>query len=442
MAGALIALTGVLVATSLFNTANSGLPVFYASVLIPLLSGIHPNSSFLVARVCHLEMRVYFTVALQTAALFCVTLIQMIWFSLEADSEIVHLVSRIMFLVYFVICVRYVRGEVAWSAMLWTRRLLIAVFLYGAYQLPAKLLGWPLFLDWLRNNKSYSLYGYDAAGWTSMVRSTGIFAEPAQATVPVVVAILLNLYIPVKPISKWIGWLSITLFGLTSASRGMWLTIGGLALGYNFSRVKPLGRWLNSYRLTQVSLIVLTALLFPCWAIFASSNSDADLSQQERSGSVVLGMYMIRDSPVIGFGWNSASTLSNDYLRDIALPNAVNIEGEFIQNMVVSYWQQAGLAGLVLAVLPLILVWRWSTAEAGLKWGTLCSFLVAGGVGDFGYVSLTWLWMALLINVSTIRHPAADRLKANASSFGAGRDLPSFASTPTGFLSNVKEETC
>jgi len=417
LAGLLFALTGVLIATSFFNTASSGIPVFYATILIPIISGIRPRPIFLAAKARGPELWIYFMVATEVIALISVTLIQTIWFSLSSDSQIIHVAARIMFLAYFAICVRYVRDGIAWNTMLWLRRLLIAAFFYGVYQVPAKLLGLPLFLDWLRNNKSYMNYGYDAAGWTSMIRSTAIFAEPSQATIPMVVAILLNLYLPLKRTSRRIGWLSIFLFTLTSASRSMWLTTAGLIVGYMLSRVKRLGPWLSSRRLIPITLLLITYTLVPAWALIGSQTRDADLSQQERAGGIVLGIFMIRDSPLIGFGWNSASVLSDNYLRTAGLPNAMNIEGGFIQNMLVSYWQQAGLPGVILALLPFVVVWRWSTASSGLKWGTLCAFLVAGGVGgDFGYLSLTWLWMALLVNVGTITDPRAKILQNNPTS--------------------------
>jgi hypothetical protein len=427
VAGLLIALTGVLIDTSVFNTSTSGIPFYYLMLLIPLLSGLNPQSPFLSATTHGAELEIYVTVGLQAAALICVTMIQIAWFSLDGASEFVHLSARIMPLVYFAICIRYVRRQFALSTLYWLRRILIVVFLYGVYQLPAKFLGLPLFLDWLRNNKSNLLYKYDAAGWTDMIRSTSIFSEPSQAMIPIIVAILLNLYLPAGRLSRIIGWLSIIAFSLASASRSSWLAIAGLIFGCFISKVGMLRPWLTRRRFVTLAAIIIAILILPSWALIDANMSHTDLSQQERSGSVLLGISMIQNSPLIGFGWNSAGRIADKYLRQSTLPAAANIQGEFIQSMPVSYWEQAGLAGLMLAVLPLFAIWKWHSASPGLRWGTLCSFLVAGGVADFGYISLSWLWIALLVNMGTISDPRVADLQ--------DRSLPSSELNPTALLS-------
>src|SRR5579872_391890 len=412
LGGFLIALTGVLVATSLVNTSSSGLPVFYLAVLIPLFSGLNPHSIFLAAKARWSEAALYFFTALVAIALAAVTSIQTIWFSLDLSSQTTHLIARLMFLIYFAICIRYVRGDFAFSTLVWLRRLPIGCFLYGIYQLPAKLLGLPLFLDWLRNNKSYMFYGYDAAGWTAMVRSTSIFAEPSQATIPVAVAVLLNLRLPLGKLSRFFGWLAISAFTLTCASRSLWLTLLALLVGYNLWRFRRLRPWLVRRRALPVIVLIAIVLITPTWSFIASRSPDADISEQERSGGIVAGIYTIRDSPLIGFGWNSAIRRADDYLRSSSLPNAANVQGGFIDNMLVSYWEQAGLAGLLLALYPLLVVWRWADTAPELRWATLLVLVAAGGFGgDIGYVSLTWLWMALLVNMGSIADPHAWRLQ-------------------------------
>lgn len=407
LGGFLIALTGVLVATSLVNTSSSGLPVFYLVVLIPLFSAVNPRSVFLAGKAPRPEAALYLCTALLAIALLIVTFVQTIWFTLDFSLQTVHLFSRLMFLVYFAICVRYVRGRIAFRTLVWLRRLLVGCFLYGIYQLPAKFLGLPLFLDWLRNNKSYSFYDYDASGWIAMVRSSSIFAEPSQATIPVAVAILLNIRLPLGKYSRSFGWVAISIFTLTCASRSVWITLLALLIGYNLWRFRRLRPWLAGRK--PVPLIALVTIVFitPWWAFVASRSPNADLSAQERSGGIVAGIYTSLRSPLIGFGWNSAFERTSDDLRTGALPNASNVEGRFIDNMLVSYWEQAGIAGMALALFPLIVVWTWSVASQELRWGTLLAFVAAGGFGgDIGYMSMTWLWMALMVNIGTTAHSA------------------------------------
>lgn len=402
LGGFLVSLTGVLVATSLVNTSTSGVPVFYLALLIPLFSAVNPHSIFLAAKVRWPEAALYLSTAFLAVALLVVTFVQTIWFSLDFSSQIIHLISRLMFLVYFAIGVRYVRGRLAFRTLVWLRRLLIGCFLYGIYQLPAKFFGLPLFLDWLRNNKSYSFYDYDTAGWIAMVRSSSIFAEPSQAAIPVAVAVLLNIWLPIGRFSRIIGWLTIFVFSLTSVSRTVWITLLALLIGYHLWRFRKLRPWLARHKPQPLIAIVTIVFVTPFWAFVASRSTNADLSAQERSGGIVAGIYTTLDSPFIGFGWNSAQQRTDNYLRSAALPNASNVVGDFIDNMLVSYWEQAGVVGLLLALFPLLVVWRWADAPQELRWGTLFMLIAAGGFGgDIGYLSLTWLWMALMVNIGS-----------------------------------------
>lgn len=402
-AGLLFALTGVLIATSIFNTANSGIPLFYLVIVISLFRSVLPTLPHLTTKFDWSTIAPYVLVGVQATALVLITMAQVLWFSLPLQGEILHLVARVMFLVYFAICLRYLRGGIGYAGLVWARRLLTFFFLYGVYQVPARLLGWPLFLDWLRNNKSYLAYGYDAAGWINMVRATSVYAEPSQATVPMIVAILLNIYLPAGRMSRFVGWISIVLFAAASASRSMWLSIATLVVVLSLTRIRAMRWFLRPRSFAPLAVVILAAAVFPMWAFVAVNNSTNDLSAQDRSGSVVVGSYMIRDAPLIGLGWNSAERLAGSYLSGHSIARAAEIRANFIHNMIVSYWEQAGIVGLVFAILPYILLWRWSTAPLEITWATIASMLIASELGeDIGYYSLTWLWMALLINMDTI----------------------------------------
>jgi hypothetical protein len=409
-AGLMFALTGVLIATSILNTASSGIPLFYLVLLIPLFRCFLPTVPHLTTKFRSETIALFLVVGTQIAALILTTLAQIIWLSLSPKDEILHLVARIMFLAYFVICLRYLRGNLAYATLVWTRRILIVVFFYGVYQLPAKLRGWPLFLDWLRNNKSYDMYGYNASGLLDVVRATSVYAEPSHAAVPVIVAILLNIYLPARKTSKLIGWLSIILFTAASASRAIFVSIAALILVLFMCRFRMMRRFLQPRQFAPLVTVILAFFLFPVWGFVAVYSQSGDLSQQERSGSIVLGTYMIRDAPLIGFGWNSVEKLAGSYLGKASFPGAYNLHTGLIDNMPVSYWEQAGISGLFFAILPYVLLWRWSEANLGMTWATIASLLVAAEFGgDIGYYSLTWLWIALLINMGTINKLSADQ---------------------------------
>jgi O-antigen ligase len=118
---------------------------------------------------------------------------------------------------------------------------------------------------------------------------------------------------------------------------------------------------------------------------------------------------MIQDAPILGFGWNSFGDVAQRYAA-VPLDVDADIDFSIIHNTVISDMQQAGLSGFVLAALPFIVLIGWSTAPTWMTFCTLASFLVAAELGDIGYSSLTWLWLALLINMkSAAAGPPASR---------------------------------
>jgi hypothetical protein len=252
-----------------------------------------------------------------------------------------------------------------------------------------------------------------------VVRATSVYAEPSHAAIPVVVAILLNIYLPARKASKLVGWLSIILFTAASASRAIFLSVVALIVVIFICRFRVMQRFLQPRQLAPLVTVIFAFFLFPVWAFVSVNNQSGDLSQQERSGGIVLGTYVIRDAPLIGFGWNSMEKLADKYLLGkVSFPGAKNLHTGFIDNMPISYWEQAGISGLIFAFLPYVLLWRWSEAALSMTWATITSFLVAAEFGgDIGYYSLTWLWIALLINMGTISNPSADQkpMKVRAS---------------------------
>ncbi len=394
---AFFALTGVLIATSVANIGKSGISFFYLTFLIPLLSLAFPYYVFIQHRLNVTSMKMLFWIYFTALAISITTMLQIVLGMREAGEEIVHLSSRLSFILYLVVAQRCLRGKVVLKTLVWLRRLLIIICAYGIYQLPAKVFGLPLFLDWLRNNQSFNFYDYDAAGWIGMIRATSIFAEPSQATIPIVVLFMLNLQINSCLISKVTGWVVLVLFTTVTFSRTAWVTLLVTSGVFVACQSSTLCRKFRVWRLALTAVVLALLLLLPAWA-FIRSNNDSDLSKQERSASIILGYHMIMDSPLIGFGWNSFGDLGSRY-DSVALPADSSIDFKFIDNMVLSYIQQVGLSGFLLAALPFILIVFWSTSEPWITYSTLASFLVAAELGgDVGYSPLMWLWIVLLTN--------------------------------------------
>ncbi len=330
--------------------------------------------------------------------LLCIATVIQIALDLQSPiTELSHGVIRLSFLVYCSICIYFLQGDAFQVCVRWLRRILTLLALYGIYQVPAKFLGLPLFLDWLRNNPSFSLYDYDTAGWVKIIRATSIYAEPAQCTVPILVLILLNIYVPAPRYSKWIVWIVALTFAALTFSRTIWIAILALIIAGLLSRIRTFSR--QNYWGTRAvaGLLLIATILLPMWA-FYSGNYESDVSRQERAGSVVIGLRLIREHPWIGSGWNSYETLMPSHSVGVegASPN---VTFDTIHNLFVSYAEQAGIAGFVFGLLPFAIMLFASDAPDGLRLGSVCSLLAVAELGgDVAYSSLFWLWVAIIVN--------------------------------------------
>ena len=412
MGAVFFAVTGTLIATSIVNIGSSGVPVFYLAFLIPVIASAFPRAPVDWERQDSRLSRVWVPIVAVGIALIVTTVLQLVTIPLkDPGSEVMHLVSRLCFLVYFVIAQTWLREETLQKTLIWLRRLLIVACAYGVYQIAAKLLGWPLFLDWLRNNRSFYIYDYDVGGWVGIIRATSIYAEPSQATIPILVLFMLNLRLKSSSMSNFAGWLTLVLFTLATFSRGVWATLLVAAAASLLFRSVKLCALVETKRPALTAVVLVLLLVLPVWGFIRANSNDGadDLSAQTRSGGIVLGVHMIQDAPLLGFGWNSFGDVAQHYAA-VPLDVDADIDFSIIHNTVISDMQQAGLSGFVLAALPFIVLIGWSTAPTWMTFCTLASFLVAAELGDIGYSSLTWLWLAILINMkSAAAEPPASR---------------------------------
>jgi hypothetical protein len=410
--GMLFALTGVLIATSIFNVGDSGISFFYLVFFVAFLGLIFPSGWLPWVLMDRESLKIILLISVVGTALFATTLMQILAGEQDGSRELVHLVSRLSFLAYFVVALRFLNGDILEKTLIWIRRFLIVICAYGAYQVPAKLLGLPLFLDWLRNNHSFLMYDYNDAGWISIARANSIYAEPSETVIPILVLFMLNIYLKASKISKLVAWTSLTLFAVATFSRTVWIGLVVAAVAWVCSRSTRLEAVFRKRRFPVLVLTLILLLALPLWGLIGA-DSGGDLSAQERSGDIVVGLSAIKDAPLFGHGWNSFSDVASRY-TDVALFIDPEVNFTFIHNMVVSYMQQAGLSGLSLAALPFALLICWSKAPPWMTFSTLASFLFTAEVGDIGYSSLTWLWIALLINMNARSAPQP----INAEGFG------------------------
>ena len=395
--GVFFALSGALIATSILNVGDSGVPVFCLAFLVPVVAAPFAWRGSHYFPFARKESPVFLSMAAVFLLLSVVTFFQIALNRESSTGDLSHASIRLAFLVYCGICLYFLQGETLRICLRWLRRILTFLALYGIYQLPAKLLGLPLFLDWLRNNASFDLYDYNTAGWVKVVRATSIYAEPAQCTVPILVLILLNIYLPAPRYSKWIVWIAALAFAAMTFSRTIWLAIAALMAAYLFSRIRLFRRESEWGTMLVAMLLLAGTLVMPIWA-FYGGNYNSDLSRQERAGSVVIGLHLVKEHPWLGSGWNSYQTLMPSYQIDI---EGVSPDVRFstIHNMFVSYVEQAGVAGFILGIFPFLLMLFYSRAPDALRLGSILSlWAVAELGGDVAYSSLFWLWTAVMLN--------------------------------------------
>lgn len=395
--GIFFALTGALITTSIVNVGDSGVPFYTlalcAPIVVILYTGFRPHR-FTLFRA---EFRAFLGIGLLLTSLFCVLLMHLALDLQQASKEISHAAMRMAFIAYCMVCIYCLQGGTLTACMIWLRRILAFLALYGVYQLPAKVLGLPLFLDWLRNNPSFDIYDYNAAGWINLVRATSIYAEPSQCTVPLVVLVLLNIYVPSPKYSKYAVVAIALLFAALTFSRTVWIALFGVVLGIFIARSKIACRLFKGRPMLFSAGILLSILIFPLWA-FMGGNYKSDLSRQERAGSIVIGLQIIKNHPFIGSGWNSYETLMPQYQITV---DEISPEVEFrtIHNMFVSYVEQAGIFGFILAVFPFMLILFATSSPMELRLASLFSLLASAELGgDVGYSSMFWLWVAILLN--------------------------------------------
>ena len=417
--GAFFALTGALVTTSLVNIGSSGIPFYILALCAPALVLSYNNfrpDCFVFSRT---EYKALVCLTVLFVLLFGVTFLHLTYNLQPVSEEIPHAAIRITFIAYCMACIYCLQENALRACLVWLRRIIAACALYGVYQLPAKALGLPLFLDWLRNNRSFDIYDYNAAGWVNLIRATSIYAEPSQAAVPIIVVILINRHIPASKSSKSFVLAITLLFAALTFSRTVWVSILSAAFGIFLSKRRRIQDLLKLHPMLFTSALLLSVLAFPLWA-FVGSNYTADLSRQERAGSIVIGLQLVKQHPFMGSGWNSYEFLMPQYQVTVDEVTPA-VEFRTIHNMLISYTEQAGVAGFCFALCPFLLILFVSKAPLDMRLGSLFAFLSTAELGgDIGYSSIFWLWLALLLNMNSFD----DRLSKHGADF-LGTDSPS-----------------
>lgn len=385
----LLAASGLLMNTALFNAGTVGIPIFYGALVLILaaqVSGLAGNHEWRVPR----DAMVVF--AFGTAVLFAVMALQAFAAVGDESRELKQVASRSAFLVLFVVSASVLRS-MALSAR--TLRYLVRgiqmALIYGFYQVAAGVLKLPLVLDFLRNSKSFQFSESGVSGWLQQFRAFSIWAEPSFCALPV--GILLY-YLMYESRSKWekrLWWPVSIAFSVITFSRVVWAVVG-LALLQSVAVHPALraGILRRSFEKWKYAVVVLVALGGLQWATVADKFAK-DESTLIRSSSVIIGTKIFMEHPLLGTGFNSFAQLGDKYAMYYTEESAT-----LVHNLFISYAQQLGVFGLALAFLPIMYVLA-LPISLEKRWFTAMTFVLIGTLGgDFLYFSMAWVFLAAL----------------------------------------------
>jgi hypothetical protein len=336
----------------------------------------------------------------------------------DPDKELKQIVSRISYIAYFVVVALIIRSwNMAEQAWHWAKQGLKLAFLYGLYQFAAGFLGLPLFLDFLRNSKSFLMTENYQGGWIDTFRAFSIWSEPSQAAVPVGI-FLYMLYFKTNNGRERKWWLSIvTIFSVVTFSRVVWVVwIASLAtIGLMRSRrtwARSATRIVFRYRYALVLLLVVVLMQ---WAMLVPKD-EADSSAETRSSTVLMGERLFLEHPVLGTGFNSFAKLSDSVATAYSEEDLI-----VVHNLFVSYAQQLGIFGVVLSLLPVGYVLWMPNAPAGPRLFVAFLFVLVGSLGgDFFYAPFGWFILGLFAAEDVAPHKVFARAERTAATTFSG----------------------
>ncbi|CAI0964222.1 Uncharacterised protein [Serratia fonticola] len=374
-------LFGILSNTAIVNFNTVGIPLFI--LIFPLVFLITGIDKILISKI---EM---FSLVLILFLFLCVSLGHVISiFKNVNTSELTQFCARISFLLSFYVMLHYYRylkivnKENIFFCSVKTY-LLIAIF-YGLYQMVAQRLGYPLFLDWVANNKSFTVGAI--GGWlgADMLRVRSFWSEPSMSAFPV--AFITYLIIRSTSTVKMIFLLMIiSIYTFLTFSRTV-ITAYIFVIILSFF-VFTLRKFIRSERVKNaICKFILLAIIFFgfIWPYFVVNFFD-DLSSIGRSSSVIVGMRIWIDNFLVGSGYNSFSEVQFQYLTGLKYYH----EESIVHNSFVSILQQAGILGFIAIFYPLLKVVKDSRSAfyivSPIIIPIILIFTTGGGLDYFSY---------------------------------------------------------
>lgn len=409
----LVVAAGLLDATAILNTGSFGIGVYIpASGLAGLL--------MLIIAVRHAPLETYltptefFVVALAFLGIWTSASSQL-WQSIGSPPIILtQSMLRTMLLGQMLVMLLLCRmiDDSAYVERV-TLAFLSLFLLYGLYDFAAQVLGWPRFLNFLRNNESFFVSQQTGEqGWIRLPRLSSLAPEPSLTTFHVALS-----YFLASRMQRWRRsfYLVVTAFLIGTFARSLWVVVlagAGGALGMALLRRAAPGL----PRRTSILTLGLAACLLPAIATFAPLFTvpavDADPSVVERIDSSASALRLFFEHPLTGVGYQG---WSGSYFRfSDVLYGSIRALNQ-VHNGYSAQLAALGVIGAVIIYLPSLLVLSASNLSSVEKGWWLAGFSASALGGDFLSAPSTWTVLALVLVLAAppVRRPSGQQRGAS-----------------------------
>lgn len=379
----LLVFSFVCFAFSVFNTSSFGIPMYWIMGSLALV--------FSPLKVPKITFYLFLLYLLTLLVLFVVH---------PTEQQLKQTISRSMFFVSGLGAMVFIhKDSISQKKFVQELIILLAVFFaYGIYEMCAKILGLPLFLNFLANNVSFKIApSQSSSGWIGFFQSRSIWPEPSSSVFPILIYLIVLFFRKEYRFKLW--WFIPVLYGVLTFSRSVWVvTICLLLLWGIFGFLSRLNigsfNVLRFFLKTRIMnwLLFITLLTANMWPFIVGIIYN-DLSTVGRSSSVIVGARIFSEYPLFGTGFNTYELFEPSFSYGLS-----NYHREGLSlNVFTFYLQQCGLLGLLLIAIPLIIIYFELSIPVQFRLIFVFAILFAGSlVGDIYYYGIVWISVALI----------------------------------------------
>jgi hypothetical protein len=392
---------GLLDATAVLNVSSFGIGAYVAADVFALgVLAFHARAVGWSQIVMNRDTMI---LALVLVALIWLFATLQTWFEMTDTWRVLtQSTLRTLLVVHFLICTAFIE-------MVDDKKFLVKVvalslsfyLLYGMYDFLAQIVGYPRFLNGLRNSQSFNInQGIGGQGWIALLpRLSSLAAEPSHTAMQV----LLGFYLASTFVSRWrrSGLMILTLaFCVGTFARTIWIAVAGAIVGVMISFLLMRGG--KDLKKTAAMLVVAIAILLPMavltFPLFTWLPAGADLSIAERFDSSKAGLLFFAQHPLLGVGLHG---WDNHPIHDVVdRISAAPGDLREVFNGVAAYLAALGVAGLFVVYAPLVLLLR-SNLEVVEKTWWVCAYSLTLLGGD--YLALVSTWTTIAIVTASIK---------------------------------------